>query len=42
VLGNKTPVHEYESNTWGPSEADQIVASGSEWHNLEPVAPPAR
>jgi glucose-6-phosphate 1-dehydrogenase len=42
VLGNKTPVQEYESKTRGPSEADQIVASGSEWHNLEPVAPPAR
>ena len=42
VLGNKTPVHEYEPNTWGPSEADQIVANGSGWHNPEPVAPPTR
>ena len=39
VLGNKTLVHEYEPNTWGPSEADQIVANGSGWHNPEPVAP---
>jgi glucose-6-phosphate 1-dehydrogenase len=42
VLGNKTPVHEYEPNTWGPSEADQIVANGSGWHDPEPGAPPAR
>jgi glucose-6-phosphate 1-dehydrogenase len=42
VLGNKPLVHEYEPNTWGPSEADQIVANGSGWHNPEPVAPPAR
>ena len=42
VLGNKTLIHEYEPNTWGPSEADQIVANGSGWHNPEPVAPPAR
>jgi glucose-6-phosphate 1-dehydrogenase len=42
VLGKKTPVYEYEPNTWGPSEVDQIVANGSGWHNPEPVAPPAR
>ena len=29
VLGNATPVHEYEPNAWGPPEADQIVAKGS-------------
>jgi glucose-6-phosphate 1-dehydrogenase len=31
------PVHEYESNTWGPAEADQIVAGDGGWHNPEPV-----
>jgi glucose-6-phosphate 1-dehydrogenase len=38
VLGSKTPVHEYDPNTWGPAEADRIVADG-EWHNPTPVAP---
>src|SRR4029078_1115754 len=42
VLGNKTLVHEYEPNTWGPPGADQIGANGSGWHTPEPVAPPAR
>jgi len=25
VLGNVTPVHEYEQNTWGPAEADALI-----------------
>src|SRR5690349_22628573 len=33
VLGNATPVHEYESKTWGPAEADQIVVADGGWHN---------
>jgi len=37
LLGNAMPVHEYESNTWGPAEADQIVASEGGWHNPELV-----
>ena len=39
VLGNKTPVHEYEPNTWGPAEADQIIVADGGWHNPKPVAP---
>ena len=35
VLGNATPVHEYEPNSWGP--ADQIVAGDGGWHNPEPT-----
>jgi glucose-6-phosphate 1-dehydrogenase len=38
VLGDKTPVHEYEPNTWGPSEADQLTVAGDGWHNPTPVA----
>jgi len=38
VLGNKTPVHEYESNTWGPVEADEIVVADGGWHNPSSVA----
>jgi glucose-6-phosphate 1-dehydrogenase len=33
VLGNVVAVHEYEPNTWGPSEADQIIAANGGWHN---------
>ena len=33
ILGNETPLAEYEPNTWGPSEADRIIADGSSWHN---------
>jgi glucose-6-phosphate 1-dehydrogenase len=32
ILGNITPVYEYEPGTWGPPQADRI-ASG-EWHDL--------
>jgi glucose-6-phosphate 1-dehydrogenase len=39
VLGSKTPVHEYDPNTWGPPEADRIIAADGEWHNPTPVAP---
>ena len=38
VLGNTTPVHEYEPNTWGPAEADQLTVAGGGWHNPTPVA----
>jgi hypothetical protein len=41
VLGNKMPVHEYEPNTWGPAEADQIIVADGGWHNPKPVAPTA-
>jgi len=37
ILGNATPVHEYEPNTWGPIEADQIVARDGGWHNPKPI-----
>ena len=33
VLGDATPVHEYEPNTWGPPEAEGIIASEGGWHN---------
>jgi glucose-6-phosphate 1-dehydrogenase len=39
VLGNTTPVHEYEPNTWGPAEADRIIAADGGWHNPTPVEP---
>ena len=37
ILGSATPVHEYEPNTWGPAEADQIIAGDGGWHDPKPV-----
>jgi glucose-6-phosphate 1-dehydrogenase len=34
VLGNVTPVHEYEPNTWGPAETDALIAADGGWHAL--------
>jgi glucose-6-phosphate 1-dehydrogenase len=33
VLGDATPVHEYEPGTWGPPEADQLAADVGGWRN---------
>ena len=32
VLGNNTPVFEYDQATWGPREADLLVAEYGGWH----------
>jgi len=33
ILGNATPVHEYDPDTWGPTEAEQLIAADGGWHN---------
>ncbi len=33
VLKAATPVHQYEPNTWGPGEANSVVAPPEGWHN---------
>ena len=33
ILGDMTPVYEYEPNTWGPPEAERIIAGDGGWHN---------
>jgi glucose-6-phosphate 1-dehydrogenase len=33
VLGNVTPVYRYKPNTWGPPEANALVAGHGGWHN---------
>jgi glucose-6-phosphate 1-dehydrogenase len=33
VLGDVTPVHEYEPGTWGPPEADALAADIGGWRN---------
>jgi glucose-6-phosphate 1-dehydrogenase len=35
VLGNATPLFEYESGTWGPAEADRLLQNGVGWFNPE-------
>jgi glucose-6-phosphate 1-dehydrogenase len=37
ILGNVAPVHEYEPNTWGPVQAEQIIAGDGGWHNPDPI-----
>ncbi|HWB00323.1 MAG TPA: glucose-6-phosphate dehydrogenase [Pirellulales bacterium] len=40
VLGDETPIHFYEANTWGPPEAERLIAPA---HWREPVVdPPAK
>jgi glucose-6-phosphate 1-dehydrogenase len=36
VLGNTVPLHVYEPGTWGPREADGLMAGSGQWHNPEP------
>lgn len=33
ILGNATPIHEYDPDTWGPAESDQLIAADGAWHN---------
>jgi glucose-6-phosphate 1-dehydrogenase len=35
ILGDAAPLYEYEPGTWGPEEADQLVAGGG-WSNPTP------
>jgi glucose-6-phosphate 1-dehydrogenase len=35
ILGNVTPVHEYDPATWGPAEADRLTAEVGGWHHPE-------
>ncbi|MGH2585755.1 MAG: glucose-6-phosphate dehydrogenase [Dehalococcoidia bacterium] len=33
ILGNVAPAHTYAPNTWGPPEADALIAGDGGWHN---------
>ena len=37
ILGDVTPVHEYERGTWGPPEADALTAEVGGWHCCGPA-----
>ncbi len=39
ILKNVTPVYEYAPNTWGPAEAERIVADNGGWHNPTAAEP---
>ncbi len=36
ILGNAAPVFTYAQKTWGPTEADQLIAQDGGWHEPEP------
>jgi glucose-6-phosphate 1-dehydrogenase len=38
ILGDATPVHEYEPGTWGPPEATQLIAGIGRWDDPSPSA----
>jgi glucose-6-phosphate 1-dehydrogenase len=40
ILGDATPIYEYEKGTWGPVEANRILEPGIAWH--EPARAEAR
>ena len=33
ILGDATPVHEYEPGTWGPTEAAAIASTTGGWYD---------
>jgi glucose-6-phosphate 1-dehydrogenase len=43
ILGDTTPVHEYAPGTWGPAEANDLVAGAGGWRdpNEHPAGDPA-
>lgn len=38
ILGGDTPLHFYEPGSWGPVEADQVIAQDGIWYNPKPTA----
>ncbi|MDA8433461.1 MAG: glucose-6-phosphate dehydrogenase [Nitrospiraceae bacterium] len=36
ILNSATPLYFYEQSTWGPAEADQIIAGDGPWYNPAP------
>ena len=37
ILGNQTPLYFYDQGSWGPAEADQVIARDGIWYNPKPV-----
>jgi glucose-6-phosphate 1-dehydrogenase len=38
ILGNQTPLFEYDPGTWGPAEAERLTADAGGWHCPLPSA----
>jgi len=38
ILGDQTPVYEYDKGTWGPAEATYVLSGTARWH--DPVVKP--
>ncbi|HEX5337144.1 MAG TPA: glucose-6-phosphate dehydrogenase [Gallionella sp.] len=36
VIGNNTPLYEYQPHTWGPTESEQLIAGDCGWFNPQP------
>ncbi|MEO5723935.1 MAG: glucose-6-phosphate dehydrogenase [Ilumatobacteraceae bacterium] len=32
ILDDRSPLHEYEPGSWGPPQADRLLAAGERWH----------
>ena len=42
ILDQPTPLYQYAPHTWGPPEADDLIAGDGGWHTPTlPPAPPA-
>ncbi|MGH8118517.1 MAG: glucose-6-phosphate dehydrogenase [Rhodanobacteraceae bacterium] len=41
VLGDRVPVHKYKRGTWGPKEADALIADAGGWNDPKVDAPGA-
>lgn len=39
ILGTDTPLHFYDPGTWGPTEADQVIAPDGVWYNPKQTEP---
>ena len=40
ILGDKVPAHRYKPGTWGPKEADALIAAAGGWNDPQ-ITPPA-
>ena len=39
ILDNATPLYPYQPGTWGPAQADALVADDGGWFNPRPPVP---
>jgi glucose-6-phosphate 1-dehydrogenase len=38
VLGEATPVYQYEKGSWGPPEANRVLQGRARWYDIRPAA----